>query len=129
MHVKLVGLLALLGPNLTQRLVLCWLACIVAIQPQVPRRPPPLHDISIDEDETEVDFREHDWRFIPEPTPELPEEGEGVEDDEGEQTVQRQTTQTRTVDGGKVTTTTTTTTTTKITKVSGDSSDAEKKPE
>ncbi|PSN31094.1 hypothetical protein C0J52_24759 [Blattella germanica] len=124
-------LFALLAPNLTQRSMLCWLACIVAIRPQPPRRPPPLHDISVDEDDTEVDFREHDWRFIPEPTPELPaEEGEDAGGSEtGESVRQTQTTQTRVVDGGKVTTTTTTTTTTKIRKVSGDGSDAEKKPE
>lgn len=68
-------LIALLAPNLTQCLVLCWLTCIVAtrgVQPQPPCRHPPLHDISIDEDDTEVDFHEHDWRFVSEPTPELP---------------------------------------------------------
>jgi hypothetical protein len=54
--------------------MLCWLACIVAarVEPQPPYCHPPLHNISIDEDDTEVDYREHDWRFIPEPTPELP---------------------------------------------------------
>lgn len=67
-------LLALLAPNLTQRLMFCWLTCIVAIrgvQSQPPCHHPPLHDISVEEDDTEVDYREHDWRFIPDPTPEL----------------------------------------------------------
>lgn len=33
-----------------------------APRPSPPRRPPPSHDISID-DEPEIDVREHDWRF------------------------------------------------------------------
>ncbi|KDR18944.1 hypothetical protein L798_07346 [Zootermopsis nevadensis] len=82
------------------------------VQPQPPCRHPPLHDISIDEDDTEVDFHEHDWRFVSEPTPELPEEGEGIAPgDAAENVFETTQTQTRVVDGKTVTTTTTTKTT------------------
>jgi hypothetical protein len=30
-----------------------------------------VHNISVDEDNTEVDYHEHDWNFVPELTPEL----------------------------------------------------------
>jgi hypothetical protein len=75
MHVRLCScLLALLPTYLTQCLIFFWLTCIVSthgVQPQPPCHRPQLHNISVDKDNMEVDYYEHDWHLVPELTCEL----------------------------------------------------------
>nr|CAD7427571.1 unnamed protein product [Timema monikensis] len=73
------------------------------------RRPPPIHDISIDVDEDrEVDVREHDWRFQFKHHSE--EEEDGADTQPEVASARLQTTQTRVVgDDGFITTVTTVT--------------------
>nr|CAD7444602.1 unnamed protein product [Timema bartmani] len=73
------------------------------------RRPPPIHDISIDVDEDrEVDVREHDWRFQFRHHSEEEEDGANTQPEVA--SARLQTTQTRVVgDDGFITTVTTVT--------------------
>jgi hypothetical protein len=51
-----------------------WLPCIVStygVQPHPPCHHPPLHNISVEEYNREVDYQEHDWHFAPALTFEL----------------------------------------------------------